>query len=100
MVHDEDDAIVGLRERLALLVDPARLHARALDETWELTAHGAVRAAQGQAPRLAQDQIARLDRRNDASKLILDINDALKAEADDKARAVLIRRLMRALEGA
>lgn len=99
MVHGEEDAIEGLRARLSGLIDPERLHAPALDETWELTADGAVRVAQGQAPRLAQDRIGRLDWHNDASKLILDINDALKAEADDKARAVLIRRLMRALEG-
>jgi metallo-beta-lactamase family protein len=32
------------------------------------------------------------------SELILDINDAVEAAADDKARDVIIRRLRRALE--
>jgi len=44
--------------------------------------------------------VAKLDWHNDVSRLILDINDALKDTADEKARLVLIRRLRRALEDA
>ena len=49
-------------------------------------------------PRLAPERMAQLDWHNDVSRLILDINDALAAEPDEKARGVLIRRLQRALE--
>ena len=41
--------------------------------------------------------MAQLDWHNEASRLILDINDALAGTADEKARAVVIRRLRRAL---
>jgi metallo-beta-lactamase family protein len=99
MVHGEEDAIAGLRARLAGVIDEPRLHAPALDETWELTARGARPLPMETLPRLAPDKVARLDWHNDASKLILDINDALNAEADDKSRAVLLRRLARALKG-
>jgi len=42
--------------------------------------------------------VVNLDWHNDMSKLILDINDAMEAAADDRARGVIIRRLKRALE--
>ena len=48
--------------------------------------------------RLQPEQVARLDWHNDVSRLILDINEALAAESDEKNRAVLIRRLRRALD--
>ena len=47
-------------------------------------------------PALRQ-KVAQLDWHNDASRLILDINDALTAATDEKARGVVIRRLRRAL---
>jgi metallo-beta-lactamase family protein len=99
MVHGEDDAIAGLRARLDGVIDDARLQDPALDETWELTARGARALPMETVPRLAPDKVARFDWHNDASKLILDINDALAAEVDEKHRAVLIHRLTRALEG-
>ena len=70
----------------------------ALDEVWELSPDGPTRMAATEAPRLGPEQVARLDWHNDVTRLILDINEALRAEADEKSRAVLIRRLRRALE--
>ena len=49
-------------------------------------------------PRVAPDKVGHPDWHNDVSKLLLDVNDALAAAADDKARGVIIRRLRRALE--
>jgi metallo-beta-lactamase family protein len=44
------------------------------------------------------DGVARLDWHNNASRLLLDISDALAATADERSPDVIIRRLRRALE--
>ena len=44
--------------------------------------------------------IAQLDWHNEASQLVLDINDALAGAPDNKARVLLIRRLREALNKA
>lgn len=98
LVHGEPEAIDGLAARLDGIVAPDHVLMPALDETFELTPSGAVRLS-GEAPRLPRERVAHLDWHNDVSRLFLDINDRLTAEADEKARAVLIRRLRRALEG-
>ena len=69
-----------------------------LDEAFDLTDTGARRVAGAAPPRLPAEKVARLDWHNDVSRLILDINDALAASPDEKARAVLIRRLRAALD--
>lgn len=98
LVHGEADAIEGLAARLAGIVDPAHILRPVLDEAFELTASGARRLGEPAARRLPPEKVASLDWHNDVSRLMLDINDALGAETDDKARAVLIRRLRRALD--
>ncbi len=47
--------------------------------------------------RLAPEAVTHLDWHNEMSELMLDINDGIAAAADDRARAVIIRRLRRAL---
>jgi metallo-beta-lactamase family protein len=49
------------------------------------------------APRVERHLVGREDWHNEVARLFLDIEDALSAEADEKRRAVLIRRLRRAL---
>jgi metallo-beta-lactamase family protein len=98
LVHGEPEAIEGLAARLAGVVDPSRIQRPVLDEVFELTASGVRRLGEPGPRRLPPEKVARLDWHNDVSRLILDINDALAAETDEKARAVLIRRLRRALE--
>jgi metallo-beta-lactamase family protein len=46
---------------------------------------------------LAPAVAGRQDWHNDYAKLLLDINDALEKAADRKAKAVILRRLKRAL---
>ena len=53
----------------------------------------------GPAPRLAQEGLGHRDWHNDLSRLVLDIDDAIRKAGDEKARGVIIRRLRRALEG-
>lgn len=97
LVHGEEEAMSGLAARLDMIPDD-RVFSPALDEVWRLAASGPVRMAEAAPPRLAPEQVARLDWHNDVSSLILDINAALRAVPDERARAVLIRRLRRALE--
>lgn len=98
LVHGEPEAIEGLAARVAGIIDPARIQRPVLDEEFELTSSGARRVGETSPRRLPPEKVARLDWHNDVSRLVLDINDALAAEIDEKARAVLIRRLRRALE--
>ena len=97
LVHGEDEAMTGLAARLDMIAGD-RVFSPALDEVWQLAAQGPVRLAETAPPRLAPEQVARLDWHNDVSSLILDINAALRAVPDERARAMLIRRLRRALE--
>lgn len=99
LVHGEPDAIEGLAARMTGIVGADRILRPVLDETFELTRAGARRLGGEMPARLPPEQVARLDWHNDLSRLILDINDALAAEPDEKARAVLIRRLRRAFDG-
>lgn len=100
LVHGEESAIEGLRTRLDGIVGPGKIVVPSIDETFELTPAGArVVEAGVPPPRIEKQQVARLDWHNDVSRLILDINDALSAAADEKARGVMMRRLRRALEG-
>lgn len=98
LVHGEEPALIGLQSRLNGIVDLEKIIQPAIDETFELTPHGARAIAAPVPPRIDRQTLARLDWHNDVSRLILDINDALAGAADEKARAVVIRRLRRALE--
>jgi metallo-beta-lactamase family protein len=99
LVHGETPAIEALAGRLSAVVDPGRILRPVLDESFDLTRTGARRVTEAPPPRIRPDEVARLDWHNDVSRLMLDINDALAAAADERARNVLIRRLRRALEG-
>ena len=98
LVHGESDAMKGLASRLQGVVADDDVLMPSLDESFELTPGGAVRLASAEPPRIAAEQVARLDWHNDVSRLLLDINDALHNAADEKARGVLIRRLSAALK--
>lgn len=98
LVHGEEEAMAGLAARVQAVVPAERVVMPALDEGYELTAEGFTRRAGTEPPRLAPEQVARLDWHNDVSRLILDINEALRGTADERARQALIRRLRRALE--
>jgi metallo-beta-lactamase family protein len=97
LVHGEEAAMEGLAARLTGIVNPAHVLRPALDEGFELTAMGSQRLAETTPPRLPPEKVARMDWHNDVSRLILEINEALRASPDERTRGVLIRRLRRAL---
>ncbi len=78
-------------------ISPELIAVPSLDDAYELQGARS-RLIAGRAPRLVSEQVVRLDWHNDLSRLLLDIRDRLDAEADDRHRAVVLRRLRRALE--
>lgn len=99
LVHGEPPALEGLASRIKDLLPAERIITPALDAGFNLTGDGASRLQEVPSPRISPERVARLDWHNDVSRLFLDLNDALAAAPDEKARGVLIRRLRRAMEG-
>ncbi len=98
LVHGEEPALAGLSERIAERTVPAALvFTPLLDDIYELTSKAPTPIDLAHRRRLAPEAVVNLDWHNDMSKLVLDINDAMEAAADDRARGVIIRRLRRAL---
>jgi metallo-beta-lactamase family protein len=98
LVHGEEPAVIGLRDRLAGFVPSERILSPKLDDIFEITSSGA-RALEPWPPRrMRPEQVGRLDSHNDLSKLLLDINDVMDHAADERAKQVIIRRLRRALQ--
>jgi metallo-beta-lactamase family protein len=98
LVHGEEGAMDGLKARIAASLRAGSVIAPALDETWRLRAAAAQPVLDAPA-RLAPEKLGHIDWHNDLSKLILDINESVRAAADERNRARLIRKLRRALEG-
>lgn len=94
LVHGEEDSLAGLASR----VGASNIITPRLDDAYDLGGANA-RLLDGAAPRrMNPAQAGRLDWHNDVSKLLLDISDRLGRAPDEKTRAVVIRRLRRALE--
>lgn len=97
--HGEQPALTGLSERIAERTVPAaQVFIPIMDDVYELTTKAPTPLDVTQRRRLEPAAVVNLDWHNDMSKLILDINAAVEAAADDRARGVIIRRLERALE--
>ncbi|MCP8938158.1 MBL fold metallo-hydrolase [Alsobacter sp. SYSU M60028] len=98
LTHGEEPAMEALAARLAGPLGAGRIVRPTLDQVFELTADAAA-PVEGAAPvRLPPESLGRVDWHNDLSRLILDINDAVRREAGENARAKLLRRLRRALD--
>ena len=97
LVHGEMPALSGFQARIKGIVDADKIIIPAIDETFELTATGSHLREPPVPPRINREKVAQLDWHNEASRLMLDINDALAGATDEKARAVVLRRLRRAL---
>lgn len=101
LVHGEEPAIAGLSERLDGIVDRGRVIAPELDATYVLEGARAVPlGAPPRPPRIDRARPGRPDWHNDWQELLLDVEHRLGKAADDRARAVVMRRIRKALEEA
>ncbi|BBF92584.1 MBL fold metallo-hydrolase RNA specificity domain-containing protein [Blastochloris tepida] len=99
LVHGEDAALAALKARVteAGLVAAQQVMVPGIDEVFHL-ARGEAQLAGRAAERIARQDVARLDWHNDLSRLLLDIDAAVRKSADEKGRQVVLRRLRRALD--
>ena len=70
-----------------------------LDSVYELTGDACAFMAEETHPRIDPTMVARFDSHNDMADLLLDIKQTVDKAGDEKSRAVILRRLRRALSG-
>lgn len=98
LTHGEAPAQAALTARIAGAVPAGRVLAPALDTAFELTLDGPRQFETGQRPRTEPAVIGRPDSHNDLAALLIDINEQIDKAADERTRAVIVRKLRRALE--
>jgi metallo-beta-lactamase family protein len=98
LVHGEEPARAALRDRLSGFMPPEQVFTPRLDDVVELAPSGARAMAPEHPPRIERERVGKLDWHNDLSKLLLEISDGVESAANERARAIVIRRLRRALE--
>jgi metallo-beta-lactamase family protein len=99
LVHGEEPAVAGLKERLSAFLPAEKVTAPGLDAAYRLGPDGPEPiAGEVKAPRMDPAAAGHPDWHNDAQALMLDLQDRLKGAADRKARDVILRRVRRALQ--
>ncbi|MBX5041390.1 MBL fold metallo-hydrolase [Rhizobium lentis] len=97
LVHGEDGARNAMSRRLSGKL-PIGIFSPSLDDVYELTGASARLLSRPTPARLQPEEIGHPDWHNDYQNFILDLADRLKHAAGGKSRAVILRRLERALE--
>lgn len=95
--HGEPEAMSALKSRLAAILPADRILMPQLDAGYDLGTEGARLVEESRQARLPPEKVAHLDWHNELSKLLLDVNEAITNEADERGRKLIIRRLRRAL---
>jgi metallo-beta-lactamase family protein len=99
LTHGEEEALSALREGLvAEGVSPERIIVPQLDDAVDLLDGGSELAMRPVPHRLAPESLRGRDWHNDLAEFSLDLRERLESAADDKARRVILRRLVRALD--
>ena len=99
LTHGEEEAQVALAEDIRGLVPDDCIVRPRLDDVYDLTGTSCALLTEETKPRIDPTSVAKLDWNNDLQSLILDIGEELKGAADAKSKAVILRRLRRALAG-
>lgn len=99
LTHGEEEAQVALAEDIRGLVPDDCIVRPRLDDVYDLTGTTCALLTEETKPRIDPTSVAKLDWNNDLQSLILDIGEELKGAADAKSKAVILRRLRRALAG-
>lgn len=97
LTHGEEEAQVALAEDIRGLVPDDCIVRPRLDDVYDLTGPACALLADETEPRIDPANVAKLDWNNDLQSLILDIGEELKQASGTKAKAVILRRLRRAL---
>ncbi len=100
LTHGEEDGQRALAEDLRGLGVPHEcILIPSLDSVYDLSGDACAFMAEETRPRIDPTMVARFDSHNDLTDLVLDIRDVVDKAGDEKARAVILRRLRRALSG-
>ncbi|TBY06897.1 MBL fold metallo-hydrolase [Rhizobium laguerreae] len=97
LVHGEQSAREAMSARLPKPVSE-KVVCPSLDDAYELSPAGARLIEDRTHARLKSVVPGRPDWNNDYQRFVLDLSDRLKSVADEKGRAVVLRRLRRALD--
>ena len=98
LVHGEEPALVALQTALGPVSAGEDAIIADIDDIYDLSGEKAA-LIDDHERRLAPAAVGRKDWHNDYSELLMEINDALEKAADKRTKAVIIRRLSRALKG-
>lgn len=99
LTHGEKNALSGLRDTLAGEgIDPETVHIPEFDEEFDLSRGLAADTRKRKLRRIPQAAASGMDWHNDLAQFSLDLREALEGAADEKSRAVILRRLRRALD--
>jgi len=101
VVHGEEPALLAMKDRLAKILPRDRIYQPRIDSAFRLDRDGPADISTSlAAPRIDPGQAGHRDWNNDFQVLLQDLQSQLQAAADDKARAVILRRIRRSLEAA
>ena len=96
LVHGEEPALAALQGALGQVTPAGGAIIADIDDIYDLSGEKAV-LVDDHERRLAPAAAGRKDWHNDYSELLMEINEALEKAADKRSKAVIIRRLSRAL---
>ena len=100
LTHGEEEGQRALAEDLKGIGLPHEcILIPSLDSVYELSGEACAFLAEETHPRIDPTMVARFDSHNDMADLLLDIKDTVDKAGDEKSRAVILRRLRRALTG-
>ncbi|WP_413708993.1 MBL fold metallo-hydrolase [Rhizobium sp. Rhizsp82] len=97
LVHGEDAARKVMCDRLASRTQ-VTTYCPSLDDSFELSPTGARLIGASAPPRVQPSIPGHADWNNDLQDFVLDLSDRLKSIAQDKGRAIVLRRLRAALD--
>lgn len=101
LTHGDDEALVAFRTRLVDAgIAEQTIMIPELDEEFDLVRGIASQTRKRKLRRLPHAAVSGTDWHNDLAQFSLDLRDALDTAADEKSRAVILRRVRRALEKA
>ena len=99
VVHGEEPALLAMKDRLAKIVPADRIYQPHIDSAYRLDRDGPVDVSTSlPLPRIDPLQAGHRDWNNDFQLLLQDLQKQLHAAADDKARAVILRKMRRAID--